>query len=120
MRPGRGLQVGFDEDDDMQRLRELLVPQFSLVKAGSDVAFHGCRFEILLWPVAIIHLAPLLAMGTPTGIGTIVGQVQSRIGAQFGDQLHPPGLHHLPGSVVAKVPIQNQVGQREKAGAEFQ
>jgi len=66
MCPSLGVQVGLDDDDDVQRLRELFVPQLRLVQAGLDVSCDSGLFEILLWPIVVIELAAKLAMRTAT------------------------------------------------------
>ena len=78
---GLGLrtQVGFDDDDDIQRLRELLVQQLRLVQTGLYRPFHSGLFEVLLWHVGVIHLPAILATWPPPAIGAGVGEVQRDI-----------------------------------------
>jgi hypothetical protein len=109
-------QVGLDDDDDMQRLRELLVQQVRLVYARLDLSFYGCLLEVLRWHVGIIHLATVLATRPPSGIGAGVGEVQCGIAPQFGNQVQVALLCHLHGVVVAEVPVQYQGGQRDNPG----
>ena len=79
MGPSLGVQVGLDDDDDIQRLRELLVEQLCLVDTGLDRPFHSSVYEGLLWQVRVSYLAAILAPGPPSGIGAGVGEVQGKV-----------------------------------------
>ncbi len=46
-RPCLGVQVRLGNDDDMQRLCELLMQQLRLGQASLDVPFHRRLFEVL-------------------------------------------------------------------------
>ena len=48
VRPGLGAQVGFDDDDHIERLREIRVEELDLIDAGLDIILHGSIFEITL------------------------------------------------------------------------
>ena len=120
MGAGLGAQVGLGDDDDIQRLRELLVEQLRLVQTGLDVPLHRGLFEVLPREVVVIHLAAILAMGAPPGIGAGVGEVQRRIAPQLGNQVQVVLPRHLQGVVVAEVPVQHHVGQRDHPGDQVQ
>src|SRR5262249_13509960 len=64
-----GVQVGLSDDDDIQRLRALLVEQLRLIDPGLDVPLHGGLCEVLPWEVLVIHFVAILAMGTAPRIG---------------------------------------------------
>src|SRR5712691_2943027 len=85
MGAGLSVQVGLGDDDDIQRLRELLVEQLHLVQAGLEVPLHGGLFEVLHREVVVIYLVAILATGTSSGIGTGAGEVQGRIVPQLGN-----------------------------------
>src|SRR2546426_10167398 len=110
---GLGLraQVGLDDDDDIQWVHELLVEQLRLVQTGLDVPFHGGLFEVLRWHVGIVHLAAILTPGPSPGIGAGVGEVQGGIAPQLGNEVQIALPRHLHRVVVAKVTIQDEVGQ---------
>src|SRR2546426_8246644 len=67
-----------------------------------------------------MHLAAILATGTPSGIGADVGPVQSRVSAEVGDEVQMTLSGHSEGVVVAKVTIQDYVGQRERGSDQVQ
>ena len=81
---------------------------------------HRGLFEVLHREVVVIHLVAILATGTSPGIGTGVGEVQRRIAPQLGNQVQVALPRHMQGVVVAKVPVQHQVGQRDHAGDQVQ
>ena len=56
MGSGLGAQVRLREDDDIQRLCELLVEQLRLVHTGLDVPLHRGLFEGVPREVVVIHL----------------------------------------------------------------
>ena len=113
MGPGLGTQVGLGDDDDIQGLRKLLVEHLHLVQAGLDVPLDGRLFERVHREVVIIHLGAILAPGTSPRIGTSIGEIQRRIVPQLGNEVQAALARHMQGVVVAKVPIQHQVGHRE-------
>lgn len=84
--------------------------QWGLVGAGLAVALHGRGFELLLRHAAVIELVAILATGATPGIRAVVGQGQSRVGAQLGDEVQMALLGQVPGVVVAKAPIPHQTG----------
>lgn len=85
MRPGARLQVGFDNDDDVQRLAKLLMKQLGLIQAGLDVAFESGCLPVLVGNTAIVEFVPLCAMWPVTAVRACVRHVQSRVATQFGN-----------------------------------
>jgi hypothetical protein len=85
MGAGLSVQVRLRDDDDIQRLCELLVEQLRLIEAGLDVALHGRLFELFYREVIVIHLVAVLTRRAPPGIGASVGEVQRRIAPQLGN-----------------------------------
>ena len=120
MGAGLGAQVRLGDDDDMQRLCELLVEQVCLRQTGLHVPLHGGLFEVWLWEVVIIHLTAIRAPGAPPGIGTGGGEGQRRITPELGNQVQVALPRHRQGVVVAEVPVEHHVGQPDTPGAEFQ
>ena len=104
MRSRLCLSVRFDDEDDMQRVHELLVEQLYLVQSSLDVLLHSGLFEVLHREVVVIHLVAIRAMWTTTSIQASVGQVQRRVGAQFGDEVPIALSGHVQGVVVAEWP----------------
>src|SRR5215468_5573320 len=117
---GVGAQVGLGKDDDIQRPRALLVEQLRLVDTGLDRPRHRGLLKVLPWEVGVIHFVAILAMGTSASIGPGIGEVQGRIAPQLGNEVHAALARHLQGVVVAKVPIQYQVGQGDHPGDQVQ
>jgi hypothetical protein len=74
-RPGVRLQVGLDADDDMERVRELLVEPGGLVEAGLDRAFDGGGWEIPIRAGAVIQRAAVRATWATPGIRAFVGPI---------------------------------------------
>src|SRR5262245_2623442 len=120
MGSGVGAQVGLGDDDDIQRLWELFMEQLCLVDIGLDVPLHRGLFEVLCGEVVVIDLGAILAMGTSPRIGTGRGEVQGRIAPQLGNEVHAALARHLQGVVVAKVPIQHEVGQGDHTSDQVQ
>ena len=74
-----GLQVGVDDDHDIERLAKLLVQGLDLIDARLDLAL-GCRFfETLVRQVPIIQLVAIFAVRSMSLIGAIIRQVQGRV-----------------------------------------
>jgi hypothetical protein len=73
--PGVRMQVGLDDDDDMQRVRERFVEQWGLVEAGLDGAFDGGGFERHSRDVAVIQLAAIRATWATPGRRACVGPI---------------------------------------------
>ena len=94
--------------------------QQRLVDTGLDVPLHRGLFKVLPWEVVVIHFVAILAMGTASSIETGIGEVQCRIAPQLGNEVHATLARHLQGVVVAKVPIQHQVGQGDHPGDQVQ
>ena len=108
---GLRVQVGRDDDDDIQRLHERLVEQLRLVHLGLDVPLNRRGLQVVLWNVIVMHLVAILAPWASPGIGASVGEVQRRVSAQLGDEVQMALLSCVQGVVVAKVTIQHQGGQ---------
>ena len=120
MGAGLGAQVRLHDDDDIQRVRELLMEQLCLVEAGLDVPLDRGLFEVWHRDVVVIDLVAILAMGAPPGIGAGVGEVQRRITPELGNQVQVVLLRHREGVVIAEVPVQHHVGQRDHPGDHVQ
>ena len=120
MGAGVGAQVGLGDDDDMQRLRELLMEQVHLVDTGLHMPLHRRLFEVLHGEVGVIHLVAILAMRTSPSIGARVGEVQRGIVPQLGNQMELALPGHLQGVVVAEVPVEHHIGQRDHPGDQLE
>ncbi len=120
MSAGLGAQVGLSDDDHIQRLLEFLVEQLRLVDTGLDVPLYRGLFEVVPREVVVIDLGAILAVGTPPGIGAGVGDVQRGIVPQLGNQVQMALPRHLQGVVVAEVPVEHQVGQRDDPSDQMQ
>jgi hypothetical protein len=59
-------------------------------------------------------------VGAPAGVGASVGEVQRRITPELGNQVQVMLPRHMQSVVVAKVPVEHQVGQREPPGDQLQ
>ena len=98
----------------------------SLCRPGSDrCAFRsgpgGRRLlETLVRQMPIIELVAVLAMRSMPLVGAVIGQVQGRVTAQLGNQVQATLPHHVPGRMIAKMPIQDQIGQRDPPGHQFE
>jgi hypothetical protein len=120
MGAGLGTQVRLHDDDDMQWLRELLMEHVHLVETGLYVPLYGGLLEVLRRDVVVIDLVAILAMGASPGRGIGVGEGQCRIVPQLGNQVEMALLRHVQGVVVAEVPVEHQVGQRDQPGDQVQ
>jgi hypothetical protein len=100
-----GAPIGLDEDDDIQRLRELFMEQLRLVEPGLDLALYGGRDKVLHWEVVIRYFAAILATGAPPGIRAGVGKVQGGIAPQLGNEMQVALARHLQSWMMAKMTI---------------
>jgi hypothetical protein len=82
-----GAQVRLHDDDDVQRLRELLMEQLHLVEAGLHVSLDSGGFEGRQREGMVRDLGTILALGTPSGVGAGVGEVERRITSELGNQM---------------------------------
>jgi hypothetical protein len=119
-RPGVCMQVGLADADDIQRVRERLVEPWGLVEAGLDGACDGGGVEIHSRDVAVIQLAAILATWATPSIRAFVGHRYSRVSASRGDARHTARWGHVQGVGVATVPIEPQIGQRDRRGDQMQ
>src|SRR5688500_5912452 len=103
-------QVGLGNDDDIERLLELLVKQLRLVETGLDVPLYRGLFEVVPREVVVIDLVAILAMGPSPGIGSGVREVQGRIALQLGNEVQVALPGHVQGLVMAEVDIEDQGG----------
>jgi hypothetical protein len=66
---GGGAQGGLGEEDDLQRVRVLLLEPWPRVHAGLAIPRHGGLFEVLDGEVGVLHLGTIRATGTSPGLG---------------------------------------------------
>ena len=115
-----GAQVRLRDEDDIQRLRELLMEQWHLIDTGRHVPLARGLFEVWHWEVVVIDLVAIRAMGAPPGVGAGGGEVQRGIIPELGNQVQVGLPRHLQGVVVAKVPVQHHGGQGDHPGDQVQ
>src|SRR5262249_48977393 len=111
MGAGLGAQIGLHEDDDIQWLCELLMEQVHLIDTSLHVPFDRGLFEVFHGEGIIVDLVAILAVGSPPGVGTSVGEVERSITPQLRNEVQVGLSCHMERVVVAKVPIEDQVGQ---------
>jgi hypothetical protein len=109
---GAGLRapVRLHAEEDMHRVRDLLVEQLRLGEARLDVPVHGGVFELPLGKVVVSNLAAILATGTSPSLRAWIGEVQGGIAPQLGHEGQSALPRHLHSVVGAKVTIQDEVG----------
>ena len=64
MPPGLGVQVGFDDNDDIKRCWEIGVEELGLIGAGLDAIFDIGTLEILFRDMLVIHSFSIFTMRT--------------------------------------------------------
>ena len=79
MRPGLGGQVGFDEDDHVERGWEIGMEELGLISAGPDTIFNASVLEILVWDGLVIHPVALFTVWATACIRPVVGKAQRGI-----------------------------------------
>lgn len=94
MRPGARLQVALDDDHDVQRLAKLFVKQFCLVNAGLDVFLDTSLLQVLVGNTTIVEFIALFAMWLVTAVVAFVGEIQSRVTTQLGNQMQTALANH--------------------------
>ena len=95
MRPGaRRLQGSLDDDHDVQQLVKLFMKQFCLINAGLDVFFDTGLLQVLAGNTTIVEFIVIFARWPVTAVGAFVGEIQSRIATQLGNQMQTALAHH--------------------------
>ena len=113
MGPCLGLQVGLDDDDDIERLGEARVECNGLIDVGANALFAARFHQVLGRNGMIGDLVAVFAPWPSATVWSVVAEVKGCIVAQFGDQMQRSGLpHHLQGVVVTELSIQNHVSDR--------
>ena len=87
MRPGFGFQVDLEQDDHVQRLRELPMEQMHLVSAGFDAVFHFRFFEIRVRYLAYVHSLSQPGAWATSWRRAGVREEQGGIRTQLGNQV---------------------------------
>ena len=120
MGPGLGLQIDFDQDHDIERLAELLVQALHLIDARFDLLSGRGLLQVLSWQGLVSEPVTVFLVRSMPLVEAGIGQIQGRVTAQLGNQLQAALLHHVPGRMVAKMAIQNQIGQLDPPGHEIE
>lgn len=108
-------QVPREDDHHVEWLGKLFVSDLQLVDARLDPVLPRGLLERPLRQGAIVQLVPLLPLGTASGRGTGIGEIERRVSAQLGNQGEGARPRHLHGRVVAKMPVEDAIGQGRHA-----
>jgi hypothetical protein len=86
---GSGLcfEIGFDDDDHIQRVSKQLVPHQHLVGTGLDTVLHRRSFEVLIWDASIVEFVAIFSARAEFLLRPLIGKVQGGIAAQLGNQM---------------------------------
>ncbi len=79
MSPFACCQNCFDDDDDIERLGEILVEHLDLVNVRPNPVFCRCGLQVLRRNVVVIDFVAIPLMGTVTGIRTLIAKLQRGI-----------------------------------------
>ena len=109
----RGLLL-LDDHNHVQRLVKRLMTGFDLIDPRLDAILHGGLLQVARGDRGRVEPLPLDPMRAATGIRASIRIVQGRVAAQLGDQLQAEPTGHQDGIVVAKMPIEHQIGQPER------
>jgi hypothetical protein len=120
MRPCLRCHIGFDDDDDIERLGKLLVQDLGLIETCFDPVFHTSLAEELLGNGVDIQFVAIFPARTSPLVRTVIRKLQGRVRAQLRNQLQATPAHHLEGRAVAKMAIQGQVHQGNAAGNQLE
>ena len=91
-----------------------------LIDARFDLLGGRGLLQVLSGQVLVIEPVTVLLVRPMPLVEAVIGQIQGRVTAQLGNQLQAALLHHVPGRMVAKMAIQDQIGQRDPPGHEFE
>lgn len=118
---GTRIEIGFGDDDYVERLGEIRMQHHGLIDAGLEVALHTLLNQILLRDMPVVDFLAILLARPFALLLAVVDEVQGSIIAQLGDELQAALPDHLQGVVVAKVPIQGQItdGNQVLQGSEL-
>ena len=94
MRPGARSQVSLEDNHDVQRLAKLFMKQFCLINAALDVFFDTGPLQVLVGNTTIVEFIAIFARWPVTPIGVFVGEIQSRVATQLGNQMQTALAHH--------------------------
>lgn len=113
--PGHFLsvEVGFDNDDHIEFIGDEFVPQGHLIDVGVDAIQEGGLFKIFVGDMAIIQFGSIFFVGPPLFLWPVVGKVEGRVIAQFGDEMQTTLSNHLEGIIVAKRTVQDTVDRSQ-------
>src|SRR6266545_1574144 len=106
-------EIGLDNAHDVERLSKRLVSRLDLIDAGFDTLLNTGLAQMALRDGERIELVTVDASGAASGIRASIGQIQRTVRAQFANQLQLARTRHLERGSVAKVAVQNQIGQRQ-------
>ena len=106
---GASLEIGFGEDDHVERLSEIRMQHHRLIDAGTEIALGALLNQVLFRDVLVVDLLAILLARPFAFLLAVVDEVQGSIVAQLGDELQAALPDHLQGIVVAKVSIQRQI-----------
>jgi len=117
---GQGSQIGFVKDDHIERVGKLLVPHLGLIGVCPNAIFDAGLLEVLDWKMTVINFVTILAVRPAALVGAGIGQIQSSILTQFGDQMQATMCDHPGGRVVAKMPVHSQIFKRNETADQLQ
>jgi hypothetical protein len=95
LRSGVRLQMGFNDDDDVQRLANLLMKPWGLIPTGLDEACELGLLQVLVGHTAIAELVPICSLWPTSLVRAGVRQGQHRIAAPVGNTVQPALSHHV-------------------------
>ena len=108
-----GLQIGFDDDDNMQHLSKLLMPERHLVYLGLDLFIHCDGLQVGRWYMVGIHLLTIFATWSTPTVRALIGKIERGILPQLREQMAAHLSDHVHGIVMTAFPIAQKVHDRE-------
>ena len=89
------VEVGFDNDDNIEFIGDEFVPHGHLIDFGLDALKQGSLFEIFVGDMLVIEFGSILFVCATLFLWPVVGKIEGRVIAQFGDEMKGALSNHL-------------------------
>src|SRR5262245_31296596 len=103
----------FDDDDHIQPLSKLLMPESHLVNLSLELLINGGEFQVGRRQMLVIHLLTILAAWAMPTVRAIIGQIERGIIPKLRDQMQAHLSDHMHRIVMTEFSIEQKVHDRE-------
>src|SRR4029453_12191555 len=107
------LQIGFDDDDNIQHLGKLLMPERHLVNVGLYPFINRRGLQVCRRNIPIVQLLAIFAPWSTPTVRAIIGKIESGIIPQLRDQMQAHLSDHVHRIVMTELTIEKKVPDLE-------